>query len=33
MVVAVDLHIGERSILSTLTDRVLRTTQSAFRER
>ncbi len=32
MLVTVDLHIGERSILSYLTDRVLYTTDSAFRE-
>ena len=33
MSVIVDLHIGERSILSYLTDRVLRTTGEAFQER
>ena len=33
MLVTVDLHIGERSILSYLTDRILHTTTSAFRER
>ena len=33
MLADVDLHIGERSILSYLTDRVLRTTADAFRER
>lgn len=33
MLADVDLHIGERSILSYLTDRVLRTTEDAFRER
>lgn len=33
MEAAVDLQIGERSILSYLTDRLSRTAQSAFRER
>lgn len=33
MQVSVDLRMGERSILSYLTDRISRTTQSAFRER
>lgn len=33
MLVDVDLHIGQRSILSYLTDRVLFTTSTAFRER
>jgi HlyD family type I secretion membrane fusion protein len=33
MLVSVDLHIGKRSILSYLTDRILHTTASAFRER
>ncbi len=33
MLVDVDLQIGKRSILSYMTDRILRTTESAFRER
>ena len=31
--VTVDLHTGERSVLSYLTDRILHTTTTAFRER
>ena len=33
MATQVDLRIGERSILSYLTDRVLSVTRAAFRER
>lgn len=33
MQVSVDLHVGDRSILSYLTDRINRSAQSAFRER
>ena len=33
MQVDIDLHIGERTILSYLTDRISRTSETAFRER
>jgi len=32
MLVDVELHVGERSILSYLTDRILRLSDQAFRE-